>query len=52
MANYAYVIPAYYNPLSLNDMMKGAELYKQAYNDMEEKYMDIADKAGQFKYLS
>lgn len=50
--NYSYVIPAYYNPISLDDMMKAANIYKENYDKMEEQYVDLKNKAGTFAYLS
>lgn len=52
MANYSYVVPVYYNPMSLETLMKTGEVYKQNYDQLENDYVALQDKANQFKYLS
>jgi len=52
MANYSYVVPVYFNPLSFDDMMKPMDRLTKLSDSMDEQYVTLKEKAGQFKYLS
>lgn len=53
MANYSnYAISAYFNPMSFDDMMKPMSRLTELSDKMDEQYVDLRTKSGDFKYLS
>lgn len=52
MANYQYVIPSTFQPFTMDEMLKPYLMYAQVYEDTENKYNELQDKADRFKYLS
>lgn len=52
MANYSFVVPSTYTPLTQQEIFMPMQLYKEAYEKTEEKYEDLLKKSNRFKYLS
>lgn len=51
MATYNYRAGAHYKPTSFTEMLVPLNMYKQAYDETEAAYADMADKADTFSYL-
>ena len=51
-SNYSFVIDSSFNPFSFKEMIQPLAIYKEAYEQAENAYNDLTDKADTFKYLS
>lgn len=51
-SNYSYVVDSTFDPFSFGELVQPLEVYKEAYKEAEDKYIDLADKSNAFKYLS
>ena len=51
-SNYSFVIDSSFNPFSFREMVQPLAIYKEAYEQAENTYNDLTDKADAFKYLS
>lgn len=51
-ANFNFVIDSSFKPFTFEDRLKPLALYKQAYDEVENAYLDLSDKSDKFKYLS
>jgi len=52
MANYSLVVGNSFSPFTFQEMLTPYATYKQEYENMEQNYEAIQDKADKFKYLS
>lgn len=52
MANYSYVVPSYFTPLTQEEILRPMVMYKEAYDQTEAKYEDLKSKSDKFKYLA
>lgn len=50
--NFSYIIDSSFTPFTMQEMLVPFTAYKDAYEKMEENYLDLSDKADKFKYLS
>ena len=51
-SNFSFVIDSSFNPFSFKEMVQPLAIYKEAYEQAENAYNDLTDKADTFKYLS
>lgn len=52
MADYSFVIPNSFTPFTLADALQMGNVYTTAYQQTEEKYLDLQDKASRYKRLA
>ena len=50
--NYDFVVDSSFQPFSMQELLTPMMMYKEAYEQSENTYNDLTDKADKFKYLS
>lgn len=51
-STYSFVVDNSFQPFSMQEMLVPFTAYKEAYEQAEDSYLDLTDKADKFKYLS
>ena len=51
-SSYDFIVDNSFQPFSMQEMLVPFTAYKEAYEQAEDSYLDLTDKADKFKYLS